>query len=212
MHTLFQGISQINITFFFSSFFGIPPTFLSTKGVMNAMMTFPGDFFLQLQLPYDLDLPSFFLENQHKGKKRYFSFWRPIFLIFKYTFDSGVIPHVMSCVVHSAWKDGLITVDYFNDRLRHVFGMVKVDKKNKPCEINQFLAPGKGFSPKFSAAQMWALFRYLPLMISSVFIQEKKYWKLFLQLQEIVDILTGPRIDDATLNYYEIIYAEFLTL
>ena len=102
--------------------------------------------------------------------------------------------------------------EYFNDRLRHVFGMVKVDKKNKPCEINQFLHPGKGFSPKFSAAQMWALFRYLPLMISSVFIQEKKYWKLFLQLQEIVDILTGPRIDDATLNYYEIIYAEFLTL
>ncbi len=118
----------------------------------------------------------------------------------------------MSCVVHSAWKDGLITVRYFNERLRHVFGMMKIDKKNMPCEINQFLAPGKGFSPKYSAAQMWALFRYLPLMLSSAITEGKKYWKLFLQLQEITDILTGPRIDDATLNYYEMIYAEFLTL
>ncbi len=117
----------------------------------------------------------------------------------------------MSCVVHSLWKDGFITVELFNDRLRHVFGLLKVEKKNKPCEINSFLPPGRGFSPKFSASQMWTLFRFLPLMLSNVIDEAKDYWELFLKLQEIVDILTAPRLDEAALRYYVDIYADFLT-
>lgn len=117
----------------------------------------------------------------------------------------------MSSVVHSLWKDGYITLNYFNDRLRHIFGILFVEKKNKPCEINGFLPPGRGFSPKFHASQMWALFRYMPLMLSTIQIKEK-YWDLFLLLQEIVDITMAPRLDEVTLNYFEITYEEFLTM
>jgi hypothetical protein len=118
----------------------------------------------------------------------------------------------MSCVIHSLWKDGYITLDFLNDRLRHIFGLLNVERKNKPCELNTFLPPGHGFSPKFSAAQMWTLFRFLPLMLSSAIHTKEKYWSLFLMLQEIVDIAVAPCLNEATLANYEILYEEFLKL
>lgn len=124
----------------------------------------------------------------------------------------GIIPNVMSSVVHSLWKDGFITLEFFNGRIRHIFGLLSVEKKNKPCELNCFLPPGKGFSPKFNASQMWALFRYLPLMLSSSIFAYKKYWKLFLMLQEIVDIAVAPRLTESILSQFDILYEEFLIL
>ena len=36
-------------------------------------------------------------------------------------------------------------------------------------------------------------------------------WKLFLLLQEIVDIIMTPLLDDSTLSYFEQIFANLLT-
>lgn len=41
------------------------------------------------------------------------------------------------------------------------------------------LSAGKGFSPKFRAAQMCTFFRYLPIMLSSYTDERKKCWKFF---------------------------------
>ena len=59
---------------------------------------------------------------------------------------------------------------------------------------------------------MWALFRYLPLMLAPAITEKKKYWKLFLMLQEIVDICVAPTLNDTLLDCYSLLYEEFLIL
>lgn len=128
-----------------------------------------------------------------------------------HTFLQGVLPHVTSCVLYSLWKDDIITLDSFNNRLQEIFLQVKVDKKSKPSELNSFLNPGSGLSPKYSAAQTWTLFRYIPVMIGHK-ATGKKYWKMFMMLQEVVDIVFAPRLTETILVEYSILYSEFLIL
>lgn len=53
-----------------------------------------------------------------------------------------------------------------------------------------------------SAAQQWALFRYLPLIIGDFVSDDSAmYWELFILAQEIVDILMAHKFTDTLLNY-----------
>ena len=38
----------------------------------------------------------------------------------------------------------------------------------------------------------------------------KKYWKMFMMLQEVVDIVFAPRLTETILVEYSILYSEFL--
>jgi hypothetical protein len=108
------------------------------------------------------------------------------------------------------WKGGYITVEIVNNRLREIFSKTSVDKKDKPCELNSFLPPGQGISPKFSAAQMCTFFRYLPMMLAPYIDPKNEHWRLFLMLQEVVDLVFAPRLPESTLGYFELLYSEFL--
>jgi hypothetical protein len=55
-----------------------------------------------------------------------------------------------------------VTVGNINLEFAKLFGSLIIDKRNAPCELKQLLEPGDGFSPKMSAAQSFALIRYLP--------------------------------------------------
>jgi len=79
----------------------------------------------------------------------------------------------MSSVVHSLWKDGFITVDYFNERLRYIFNLLFVEKKNKPCEINSFLPPGN--------YNQWNLFFF-------AFANHTLYLWIFLRIRILAEI------------------------
>jgi hypothetical protein len=126
-----------------------------------------------------------------------------------HTVSQGIIPHVTSCVLYSLWKGGYITVEIVNNRLREIFSKTSVDKKDKPCELNTFLPPGQGISPKFSAAQMCTFFRYLPMMLAPYIDPKNEHWILFLMLQEVVDLVFAPRLTESTLGYFELLYSEF---
>ena len=124
-------------------------------------------------------------------------------------FFTGIIPHCMSCVLWTLWKEGFINVNLFNDRLRFLFGMLYVEQKNRPIEMTKFSPAGQGF-PKYSAAQTWSLFRYLPLMLAPYIPASEKSWKLFLKLQEAVDIMCAPRLNRTILVQFEWLWSEFL--
>ena len=128
-----------------------------------------------------------------------------------HTLSQGVIPRVMSGVVYLLQQSGHITLKIFNQRLLHVVSQFIAEKKNKPSELNTFLPAGKGFSPKYNAAQMLTLFRFLPLRLAP-FVQEgEPCWDLFIQLQEIIDIANAPRLTEHLLLEFSLLYSSFLT-
>jgi hypothetical protein len=61
-------------------------------------------------------------------------------------------------------------------------------------------------SPKQTAAKQWALFRYMPFLISELIAGDEaiKYRELFLVLEEIVDILMGCGFTDTLLVYLSV--------
>lgn len=57
-----------------------------------------------------------------------------------------------------------------------------------------------------------ALFQKLPIMLSKYVRPESKPWKLLLMLQEIVKILCAPELNETMLNYFSLLYEEYLNL
>ncbi len=128
-----------------------------------------------------------------------------------HTVLEGIVPVVVGCVLYSLTSLKFITLELLNVKLLYLYSLIKVDKKNKPCQINKIHQPGKGFSPKLGAAEMWSLFRFLPLIISDCVNPVNPHWKLFISFQEIVDMVFAPELHESNLSLFEILYAEFLT-
>ena len=127
-----------------------------------------------------------------------------------HTVLEGILPLLTGSVLYSLSKKKLITLELVNERIQWFYDGLKVDRSDKPCFLNDLKAPGKGLSPKLGAAEMWSLFRYLPLMLAEFIDSNDQHWELFIRLQEIVDIVFAPTLYESTLDYFEIIYAEFL--
>ena len=60
------------------------------------------------------------------------------------------------------------------------------------CLLNNLKPSGKGLSPKLTASEMLALFRYLPLVLGPLIPVGDEHWALFIQLQTLVDIAYAP--------------------
>lgn len=132
-----------------------------------------------------------------------------------HTLLEGVIPYVMGAVLHSLSQIcPRITLETVNRRINQVFGsLIGPDRYNKPCCLSAFLPPGSNMTPSQSAAQMWALFRYFPIIIGEWIIEEAyHYWNLFLILQEIVDIVFAMKLTDTLLVQLSNLVEQFLQL
>ena len=63
-------------------------------------------------------------------------------------------------------------------------------------------------SPNLTAIEMWALFRYLPIIVGDSISAEDAHWKRFLKLQEIVDIASGQCQNEQLLAHFPTEYAQ----
>lgn len=131
-----------------------------------------------------------------------------------HTLLEGVIPYVMGALLHSlAQLCPEVNVSSINRRILQLFGSLVVDRYNKPCELNALLQPGEEMSPKQSAAQQWALFRYLPVMLGDCIADTEEameYWDLLLLLQEVVDLIFAFRLNDSLLAHLTALVENFL--
>lgn len=127
----------------------------------------------------------------------------------------GVIPYVTGAILFELGElNPLLKAELINNQIVLLFDSLEVDRQNKPCLLNRFLPPGQDLSPKQSAAQQFALFRYLPLMLSDLIDDDEslRFWELFLQLQEIVDLVFSLKHTDSLLNYLAELIQKFLSL
>lgn len=127
----------------------------------------------------------------------------------------GVIPYVTGAILFKLSEfNPRVTIELINQRLIFLFDSLIVDKQNKPCLLSRLLPPGQEMSPKQTAAQQYALFRYLPLILSDEVENEQSfpYWDLFLNLQEVVDIIFSLKHTDSLLTYLSELIQQFLAL
>ena len=137
-----------------------------------------------------------------------------------HTLLEGVVPTTMGAVIFSiSQKCGKVTVDSLNHQILKIFGILVVDKPNKPYLLFKLLEPGSEMTPKQGAAQQWALFRYMPLILCHlideqmiVHLQLEEHWELLNLLQEIVDLSFASALTESLLFYMANLIENFLKL
>ena len=131
-----------------------------------------------------------------------------------HTLFEGIIPYVMACVLHTLiFQEKIFTLEKLNDCIQTFFLKLKVNKKHKPSIIKNISGPPKmTLIPSLKAAESWCLFIYLPLILSKLVYKRNKHWQLLLMLQEITDIVMAPKITDAMLTQFDLLYFKFLNL
>jgi len=131
-----------------------------------------------------------------------------------HTLLEGVIPYVMGAVLYSL-SDlcPKLTVESLNQQINQLFvGLIGPDRYNKPCCLSCFPQPGSEMRPGQSATQMWALFRFLPIMIADWIVPDaQEIWNLFLILQEIVDIVFAIKLTNSLVSHLKMLVKEFLS-
>lgn len=122
----------------------------------------------------------------------------------------GVIPYILSCILYEfIYVRKLLTLQLFNDKVRWLFSVSETDKQNTPPELNEIKYAGGGISPKCTANEMLALWRYVPLILYEFLENEyNKHWDLMMQLQCIVDLAFSPKLNDRLLNHFCEIYED----
>lgn len=108
----------------------------------------------------------------------------------------GSIAYTMSKVIDGLVKENTITLDTINQRIE-TFPYSDQEKSNKPRPLffSQGKKGGQKIKIKQSASEMLCLARYLGLMIGDLIPADNRYWKLYLCLREIIDILMSPVLD-----------------
>ena len=128
-----------------------------------------------------------------------------------HTVLQGVIPYCTNAVMYVLSQEiEEFTCELVNFRMKTLFTMLSPTEKNKPPPLKKFVLGPSCFDPSFTAAETWAFFRYLPLAVGEVVPKDNKVWKMFINLQEIVDLVMAPKHTLASLDYYEELYAYFL--
>jgi hypothetical protein len=49
------------------------------------------------------------------------------------------------------------------------------------------------------------------MMLAPYVDPENKVWKMFLMLQEVVDLVFAPKMTESMLSYFELLYSNFLS-
>lgn len=141
------------------------------------MQTYEKEEELELRCPREYEIEISMLENLPPGRTHFrgvksicalkdFEYFHVMLNCINDSMHSvleGFGPVVSGNVLDSISEiEDKVTVGNINLEFAKPFGSLIVDKCNAPCELQQLLAPGDGFSPKMSAAQSLALIRYLP--------------------------------------------------
>lgn len=83
--------------------------------------------------------------------------------------------------------------------------------KYTPCGLNPIKHEGGGISPKLAAVEMWALLRYLPLILGD-FVPQDEYWEFLIQLETLTDYVFGTKITESMLVHFSYLFHEHMLL
>lgn len=102
----------------------------------------------------------------------------------------GVVSTDLALFIHHLVSSGHFTYNQLN-KIINTFKYSGTDVNNKPCQV-----PANGQKLGGNASQNWCLLRLLPLLIGDRIKKplEDKTWQLCLQLREIANVITAPRI------------------
>ncbi|XP_043464098.1 uncharacterized protein LOC122499689 [Leptopilina heterotoma] len=118
----------------------------------------------------------------------------------------GIINYTLSKIVDGLIADKLITLDLLNKKIE-TFPYNDLEKQNKPRLLYYSVGKkgGRKIKIKQSASEITCLTRYLGLMIGDLIPADNRYWKLYICLREIVDILMSPIIDKGQIQILNIL-------
>lgn len=126
----------------------------------------------------------------------------------------GFVPYVMGAVLSTlAQSQPHLTYQRLNEGIASVFSVLLVQRHDRPRDLNDFLAPGQGMSPKQGAAKSWVLLRYMPIILSDIIVLDEEsfpHMALLLLMQEIIDIMFAPKLTESLLIHFESIIENFL--
>ena len=105
----------------------------------------------------------------------------------------GVCGVEIHLVLASLIHEGFFDLDTLNSRLTS-FDYSPCDSKNKPSPIDNKKLQNPDGAPGQTAAQMWCLVRYLPLIIGDLVPENNQYLELILLLLECMDFIFCPEI------------------
>jgi len=86
-------------------------------------------------------------------------------------------------------------------RLSMFFNKNTVDKHNRPPHLHQAELPGNGLSPSIKAVQMWALLKFLLIVISNAIPHSEPHWLFLLHFSELVDLIFALRFTVGMVAY-----------
>ncbi|KAE8738379.1 hypothetical protein FOCC_FOCC016141 [Frankliniella occidentalis] len=117
----------------------------------------------------------------------------------------GIVKNMLPAILkHLSQVNKWFTLDILNHRIR-TFTCEGSDKNDAPTPLKSFDSLGG------NASENWTLLRVLPFLIGD-FIQDKEdeMWCLYLQLKEIVELVTAPRISLQQVLYLKSLIKDYL--
>jgi hypothetical protein len=122
----------------------------------------------------------------------------------------GIIPFELGCILNAL--SNVVKLTEINQQLLLFWGKITVDKSCKPTELSKLEVPGSGISPSMTAMKLWALLRYLPLVIGEQVPRDNPHWKFLLHFSHLVDIIFSPKFTLGMINYMRDVIADHLKL
>ncbi|KAG1673824.1 hypothetical protein GQR58_015387 [Nymphon striatum] len=103
----------------------------------------------------------------------------------------GVVSETLTNIIVHLVKEDILSLQELNDRIL-TFSFSKIDKSNKPTTVPSQL---RNFKIKQTAAQMWCLARFLPLMIGDMVPRDNSQWQTLLLLEDVLQYSCAPVLD-----------------
>jgi len=112
----------------------------------------------------------------------------------------GVGPLEVKLVLSELVAEGHISLDTVNYRLTS-FDYGFVDRCNKPSVLSSHELKNHSSAMRHTAAQMWCMLRFLPLLIGDLIPHGNKYWELLLLLLSCMEIIFSPSMTSEATIY-----------
>lgn len=103
----------------------------------------------------------------------------------------GVVCYVLSNTIESLVRADLFSLDELNTSILN-FKWDATDVSNKPVTVPKTL---RNFNIKQTAAQIWCLARFLPLIIGDKVNRGNVAWETFLLMRDMIFFVCSPEID-----------------
>jgi hypothetical protein len=110
----------------------------------------------------------------------------------------GIIPFELGRVLKEL--SSVMNLQESNQQIFLFWGKITTDKCHKPTELSKIEIPGSGICPSMTAMQLWALLRYLPVVIGERVSQDNLHRKFLLHLNHMADIIFAPKFTSGKIN------------